>query len=252
MSSAFVKLRKFITDEMRMSHIYQPVMLMELLRHGGKASTSQIAQAILTRDPTQLEYYSEIVKSMVGRVLTKNRGITEKEGDHYALKDAVNLSGEESSELIRLCSEKISEYEEKRKGAIWDHRRRGHRPVSGSIRYEVLKRASFRCELCGISADEKNLEVDHITPKSLGGSDDISNYQALCYTCNAQKKNNDDTDFRSIKNEYGVRESGCVFCEIQHANPSKIIRESTLARRHGRSPRAFLAGGSFREDRGRG
>ena len=60
-----------------MSHIYQPVMLMTLLKNKGKASVKEIAQSILNQDPTQIEYYSEIVKNMVGKVLTKNRGITE-------------------------------------------------------------------------------------------------------------------------------------------------------------------------------
>jgi ATP adenylyltransferase len=51
--------------------------------------------------------------------------------------------------------------------------------ISGTIRYEVLKAARFRCELCGISADIKALEVDHIIPRNKGGSDDPSNFRAL-------------------------------------------------------------------------
>ena len=72
----FDQLKQFITTDMHMTHIYQPVMLIELLKNNGKASITQIAQAILNKDPTQLEYYSEIVKNMVGKVLTKNRSIT--------------------------------------------------------------------------------------------------------------------------------------------------------------------------------
>ena len=49
---------------------------------------------------------------------------------------------------------------------------------------------------------EKALEVDHIVPKNLGGVDDISNYQALCYTCNAQKRDRDSTDFRGLDTKY--------------------------------------------------
>jgi ATP adenylyltransferase len=37
----------FIENRMRMSHVYQPVMLMTLLRGGGKASTTKIVKAIL-------------------------------------------------------------------------------------------------------------------------------------------------------------------------------------------------------------
>ena len=78
------------------------------------------------------------------------------------------------------------EYLEKRSDA-WSHRKKSSGYISGTIKYEVLKRASFRCELCGISADEKGLEVDHIVPRNKGGSDDTSNLQSLCYsTSNAQ------------------------------------------------------------------
>jgi ATP adenylyltransferase len=45
-----------------MSHIYQPVMLMSLLRNNGKASVTEIAKDFLSRDSSQIEYYEEIVK----------------------------------------------------------------------------------------------------------------------------------------------------------------------------------------------
>jgi ATP adenylyltransferase len=222
-------LRQFILTEMRMSQIYQPVMLMELLKSDGHATVEQIAQAILNRDPTQIEYFSEIVKNMVGRVLTKNRGITEKIGNSYKLVGASELSQEQINELIVLCQVKIDEFEQKRGDSIWEHRKRSHRPISGSIRYEVLSRAKFKCELCGISAEEKSLEVDHIMPKSLGGKDDLVNYQALCYSCNAAKRNTDDTDFRLFKSLYSTRVDGCLFCDVQTADRGRIEAENTLA-----------------------
>ena len=227
--TTFEKLKNFIIKDMSMSHIYQPVMLMTLLKNKGKASVKEIAQSILNQDPTQIEYYSEIVKNMVGKVLTKNRGITEKTGDTYNLIEGVKLSQSEVKELIDLCEQKIQEYEKKRDGSHWEHRKRGRRVISGTVRYEVLKRASGRCELCGISHELKSLEVDHITPKSLGGKDDISNYQALCYTCNAQKNNKDDTDFRGLNSQYEHREKECLFCSIQLNETKRIVEENILA-----------------------
>jgi diadenosine tetraphosphate (Ap4A) HIT family hydrolase len=225
----YQKLKQFLSEEMRMSQVYQPVMLIELLRNNGKASVTQIAKAILDRDPTQIEYFSEIVKNMVGRVLTKKRGITEKQGDSYRLIGAEQLTSDEVQSLIDLCQQKIDEFEQKRGDAVWSHRKRGHRPVSGSVRYEVLSRAKFRCELCGIPADEKNLEVDHIHPKSLGGRDDLANYQALCYSCNAAKRNTDSTDFRLFKSLYEHRQENCLFCSIQTDDRKRIVAENELA-----------------------
>jgi hypothetical protein len=40
--SAFNRLREFIRGGMRMSHIYQPVMLRELLRRGGKGTRREM------------------------------------------------------------------------------------------------------------------------------------------------------------------------------------------------------------------
>ena len=214
---------------MRMSQVYQPVMLLQLLKNNGQASIQQIAQALLDKDPTQIEYFAEIVKNMVGKVLTKNRGITERVGNSYQLIDSQHLTSEQIEVLIKICEKRIEDFQQKRGYAVWLHRRRGHRPISGSVRYEVLKRAKFRCELCGITAEDKNIEVDHIFPKSLGGKDDLSNFQALCYTCNAAKRNTDDTDFRLFKSLYENREDGCLFCEIQSKDTNRIIAENNLS-----------------------
>jgi hypothetical protein len=45
MSSRYEQLHDFISKKMRMAHIYQPVMLLELLRQRGAASKTKIAQA---------------------------------------------------------------------------------------------------------------------------------------------------------------------------------------------------------------
>lgn len=94
------------------------------------------------------------------------------------------------------------------------------------MRYEILKRAKFRCELCGISAGEKALEVDHIVPRNHGGVDDVFNLQALCYSCNATKRDRDDADFRGIVERYEDRLPGCIFCEMPC---ERIICENRLA-----------------------
>src|SRR5215475_12479724 len=164
-SPLFQQLEHFIMAEMRMSHVYQPVMLREILRRKGAATVNDIARALLAEDRSQLEYYEEITKNMVGRVLTSNRGITEKNGEQYTLKGFSELSGAEMDELVSLCDEKIDQYLEKRSDP-WSHRRKSLGYIPGTLRYEVLKRAARRCELCGASAEHKALGVDHIVPRN--------------------------------------------------------------------------------------
>ena len=196
-----------------MSHVYQPVMIRELLRRGGTASTEAIARALLAEDRAQVDYYRLIVRNMVGRVLTKNRGIVEREKDDYRLEGFGTLTSKEVSELEAICDQRIASYLEKREDP-WSHRRKSTGYVSGTLRYEILKRAHYRCELCGVSAEHKALEVDHIVPRNHGGSDEPHNLQALCYSCNAMKQDRDDTDFRGMAGSYQDRHDDCVFCQI--------------------------------------
>jgi len=222
---SFKKLKKFLTKEMRMSHVYQPVMIRSLLKNKGKANTQKIAKDLLAYDVSQVEYYQQITKNMVGKVLTNNRGITSKEDDIYSLNGFEKLSKEEQQELISLCEERINKYIDERGEKIWQHRRLSSRAIPGSVRYEVLRRAGTRCESCGISIKDRALEVDHIHPVSKGGRNEISNYQALCYVCNSQKSNRDDTDFRKYRELFSSYEPDCLFCNLPK---KRIIDESEL------------------------
>ena len=161
---------------------------------------------------------------MVGRVLT-NRQVVKRDGANYELLGYEKLTPLQVQNLKNACDRKLAEYIARRGDLIWEHRRRSTGYVSGTLRYEVLKGAKFRCELCGVPADERALEVDHITPRNKGGTDEISNLQALCYSCNAMKRDRDDTDFRAVRAAYGT-EAHCSFCSTTKASP---LLENSLA-----------------------
>jgi 5-methylcytosine-specific restriction endonuclease McrA len=59
-----------------------------------------------------------------------------------------------------------------------------------SLRFRILQRDGFRCRLCGLARDDSpdvRLEVDHIVPRSRGGSNDPDNLWVLCFSCNRGK-----------------------------------------------------------------
>ena len=56
-----------------------------------------------------------------------------------------------------------------------------------SVRFEILQRDGFRCQFCGKQVPETELEVDHLEPRSKGGSDDAENLVSACRDCNRGK-----------------------------------------------------------------
>jgi hypothetical protein len=69
--------------------------------------------------------------------------------------------------------------------------------VRAGIRWQVFERDDFKCVACGKTAhDGAILHVDHIIPRSKGGSDKMDNYQTLCHLCNIGKSNKSEKDLR--------------------------------------------------------
>ncbi len=70
--------------------------------------------------------------------------------------------------------------------------------IRAGVWWSVLAKDNWTCCSCGRSSREEGitLEVDHIIPRSKGGTDDLDNLQTLCKKCNIGKSNKDDTDLR--------------------------------------------------------
>lgn len=59
--------------------------------------------------------------------------------------------------------------------------------ISNRLRYEIFRRDGFTCRYCGASAPDVALEVDHVVPVALGGSDKPANLTTACVLCNSGK-----------------------------------------------------------------
>lgn len=59
----------------------------------------------------------------------------------------------------------------------------------------IWKAQKCKCAICKVKLKRDELEVDHITPLTKGGSNRPSNLQALCKSCNASKGAKDPIDF---------------------------------------------------------
>jgi hypothetical protein len=79
--------------------------------------------------------------------------------------------------------------------ALVDEQRAARRSVRSqlaadrSIAWRVYQRDGFACVQCGTDGTHagNDLTVDHITPVSLGGTNDLWNLQTLCRRCNSRK-----------------------------------------------------------------
>jgi hypothetical protein len=59
--------------------------------------------------------------------------------------------------------------------------------ISKRQRFRILARDGFRCRYCGRGAAVIELEVDHVNPVALGGTNDDGNLVTACGPCNAGK-----------------------------------------------------------------
>lgn len=87
--------------------------------------------------------------------------------------------------------------------------RRKRKKLGTSLRFEVFKRDSFTCQYCGRKAPEVVLEVDHIEPVSMGGTDEILNLITSCWHCNSGKGN------RALSDDSVVARQHAQLAELQ-------------------------------------
>jgi hypothetical protein len=76
--------------------------------------------------------------------------------------------------------------------------------IRAGLWWAILARDQWTCCSCGRSARHEGvlLEVDHIVPRSRGGTNAIDNLQTLCRKCNQGKSNRDSTDLRQAEAEH--------------------------------------------------
>ncbi len=60
--------------------------------------------------------------------------------------------------------------------------------ISKTLRFEVFKRDSFKCQYCGAEAPNVLLHIDHIKPVAKGGTNELTNLITSCMPCNLGKR----------------------------------------------------------------
>ncbi len=101
--------------------------------------------------------------------------------NHYSKSTKYSiLDASKRAKMIEKCTEEKNSEEMRRK--------RARSKMTDKMRYSILKRDGFRCQICGRTAnDGVKLHVDHIMPVSKGGETEPNNLRTLCEACNLGK-----------------------------------------------------------------
>lgn len=67
-----------------------------------------------------------------------------------------------------------------------------------ALRLEVYNKCDGHCAYCGKEIEYKDMQVDHIDPKTVGGSDAFTNLNPSCRMCNHYKRSETLEGFRRL------------------------------------------------------
>ena len=193
------ELMVYLREEMSPTAYYQPLIIGELIRRGGSASQRELAIALMLGDDGEVRRWERILGRWPRMTLRKH-GIVYYD-QHLKEYQLLADPGDEvmQAALVEECAIQVRRLQSSAKNR------------SNSRRFEALRRAAGRCQLCGMPGNIAPLHVDHIVPWSRRSRntntvttadgqrvdvDDDRNLQVLCSACNTAKRASDTTDFR--------------------------------------------------------
>ena len=94
--------------------------------------------------------------------------------------------------------------------------------ISTRTRFEVFKRDGFACQYCGATPPGALLHIDHITPVSKGGGNDIDNLITACQGCNLGKS---DVPLTAVPQSLADKAAEVAEREKQIAGFNKILQQ---------------------------
>ncbi len=79
--------------------------------------------------------------------------------------------------------------------------------LSRAQRRRVAAEQAWLCRACAVSLECLEYDIDHIVPRSRGGSDERTNLQALCVQCHAAKSRSEQ---RARRRADSVADADCA------------------------------------------
>lgn len=115
---------------------------------------------------------------------------------------------------------------------------RGMNWIRKSKRLAIYLRDGLSCVWCGLSVEDGvKLTLDHVIPRSFGGSNDATNLITACVGCNGQRKHYSVRIFATMiaRQFHGEVTAYDIVLHVRHAvrQPIDVAEAENLIRRRG-------------------
>jgi len=111
--------------------------------------------------------------------ILRDRKFPKEEYQREKIASYIRLQPHSCNEALGSLDEAWTEFKKNKKS------REG---ISSKLRYEILKRDNFLCNLCGQGPEDNvKLEIDHKIPVAKSGDNNSTNLWVLCFQCNRGK-----------------------------------------------------------------
>jgi ATP adenylyltransferase len=102
------ELRDFINSKMSVSHIYQPMIVLSLLEHGGEVSTQSVAQKCAELKGDTKEAFAQRLVKYPKEALLKHGVLMPSTRETFKLAvDRSELTSDINAELVKVCKERL-------------------------------------------------------------------------------------------------------------------------------------------------
>ena len=150
-------------------------------------------EAVLAKKKEYRDSNQQKIKNYMAEYREKNKEKIKIKRDEYCKKNAEMLS-KKSRQWAKDHPLERRAQEHKRRALKLGN---GGKHTAADVR-KIHALQGHKCACCGVNTKSK-FHVDHIMPLVLGGTNDASNLQILCPTCNNQKYSKHPVDFMQDK-----------------------------------------------------
>jgi 5-methylcytosine-specific restriction endonuclease McrA len=192
----------YVTNKMRMSAGYQPLIIAALLRADGPLHRDDLVKELVLNDEDVLARGRAQLMRWPKATLVGRHGVVSYDRASKTFSIAEPVSPDERLQALAVCAALVVKWRKEQRRTA----------KAASRRFALVDAAGGRCQACGALGQTTSLvtslNIDHVVPRSTAVNgkvlwpgagwidvDDPRNLQVLCVPCNRGKRDTSRTDF---------------------------------------------------------